>query len=29
MKRGKKYNEAAKAFDKTVTYDVNEAVKFM
>ena len=29
MKRGKKYNEAAKAFDKTVTYDVNEAVKLV
>ena len=29
MKRGKKYNEDAKAFDKTVTYDVNEAVKLV
>lgn len=27
MKRGKKYNEAVKSFDKTVQYDVSEAVK--
>ena len=29
MKRGKKYNEAVKSFDKTVQYDVNEAVKYV
>jgi len=29
MKRGKKYNEAVKSFDKTVQYDVNDAVKFV
>ncbi len=29
MKRGKKYNNAVKAFDKSVTYDVNEAVKLV
>jgi large subunit ribosomal protein L1 len=29
MKRGKKYSDAVKAFDKTVTYDVNEAVKLV
>jgi len=29
MKRGKKYNNAVKAFDKSATYDVNEAVKLV
>jgi len=29
MKRGKKYNEAVKSFDKTAQYDVNDAVKFV
>ena len=29
MKRGKKYNEAVKSFDKSVQYDVNEAVKYV
>ena len=29
MKRGKKYNEAVKSFDKTAQYDVNDAVKYV
>ena len=29
MKRGKKYNEAVKSFDKSVQYDVNDAVKYV
>ena len=29
MKRGKKYNEAVKSFDKTAQYDVNVAVKYV
>ncbi len=29
MKRGKKYNNAVAAYDKTATYDVNEAVKLV
>ena len=29
MKRGKKYSDAVKAFDKSVTYDVNDAVKLV
>ena len=29
MKRGKKYNEAVKSFDKSVQYDVDDAVKYV
>ena len=29
MKRGKKYNEAVKSFDKSVQYDVSDAVKYV
>ena len=29
MKRGKKYNEAVKSFNKSVQYDVNDAVKYV
>ena len=29
MKRGKKYNEAVKSFDKSAQYDVNDAVKYV